>query len=104
MTAPTVRSDVLKSPAPPSPLPRCQLRKKEIVLPWNISAIYEASLLRKCCLGFDRLYGTLTNRSRGADCRAESTSIDVDYVLHLLPQQPREDRRPRVGRPGPPSR
>ena len=74
---------------------------------------HEASPLRMCCSGFDRLSGTLANQSRGADCRkrrggsrqkAESTSSDVEYLLHRLPQQPREGRRPRVGRPGPPGR
>src|SRR5262249_29152656 len=84
--------DALDSPA--SRCKCCQLWEKEIVLAGN-----EACPVHRCSSGFDGLSGTFANQSGGS---AESQSNDVEYLLRRLSQQPREGRRPRAGRSGPP--
>ena len=45
-----------------------KFKEMSAVIDRAYSAIYEASPLRKCCSGFDRLSGTLANQASGADC------------------------------------
>ncbi len=49
-----------------------------------VYGIYEASPLRKCCSGFDRLSGTLTNQSRGADCRKSACAAEPNPHQAML--------------------